>query len=150
MIVTINTGIDASTGIDEIGDAFGTNSALQSITDQSGDTTPNNGDGNADFNEGFVPGVGHGVLQRTTLTQVGVILIGPTGFPGAVGPTSNNDDYTNKSGNTGSAGVPSGGVTTASGQHIYIITVEMLETPNVPHNRRANRPGRIYRGGFHE
>ena len=28
------------------------------ITDQSGDTTPNNGDGNADFNEGYVAGAG--------------------------------------------------------------------------------------------
>lgn len=124
LIVTVNTGIDASTGIDEIGDAFGTNDALVNITDQSGDNTPNNGDGNADFNEGFVAGAGHGVLQRTTLTQVGVVLIGPNGFPGAVGPTSNNDDYTNKSVNTGIAGVPPGGPTTASGQLVYINTIQ--------------------------
>jgi hypothetical protein len=124
LIVTVNTGINASIPIDEIGDTFGTNAASLPITDQSGDSTPNNGDGNADFNEGFVPGAGHGVLQRTTLTQVGVVLIGPNGFPGAVGPTSNDDDYTNKAVNTGIAGVPPGGLTTASGQLLYINTVQ--------------------------
>ncbi len=44
MIVTIDTGIDASSTIDEIGDVFGKNSLGTNITDQSGDTTPNNGD----------------------------------------------------------------------------------------------------------
>src|SRR5438105_2560401 len=45
MIVTVNTGINASIPIDEIGDAFGKNSLAVDITDQSGDATPNNGDG---------------------------------------------------------------------------------------------------------
>ena len=47
MIVTINTGINASIPIDEIGDAFGKNTVLATITDQSGDATINNGDSNA-------------------------------------------------------------------------------------------------------
>jgi hypothetical protein len=141
MIVTVNTGIDASVKIDEIGDVFGNNSLAVTITDQSGDATPNNGDGNADFNEGYAAGSGHGVIQRTTLTQVGSVLVGPSGFPGAVGPTDNNDDYSNKSVNTGIAGVAPGGVTTASGQLVYINTIQntgntsdtyTIDAPTVP------------------
>jgi hypothetical protein len=141
MVVTVNTGIDASVPIDEIGDVFGKNSINSNITDQSGDATPNNGDGNADFNEGYVAGAGHGVIQRTTLSQVGAVLIGPSGAPAAVGPTDNNDDYSNKSVNTGIAGVAPGGVTTASGQLVYVNTVQntgntsdtyTLDAPTVP------------------
>ena len=141
MIVTVNTGIDASVKVDEIGDVFGKNSLNATITDQSGDNTPNNGDGNANFNEGYAAGSGHGVIQQTTLTQVGAVLIGPSGAPGATGPTDQNDDYSNKSVNTGIAGVAPGGVTTASGQLVYVNTVQntgntsdtyTLEAPTVP------------------
>ena len=141
MIVTVNTGIDASIPIDEIGDTFGRNTVNATITDQSGDATPNNGDGNANFNEGYVAGAGHGVIQQTTLTQIGSVLIGPSGAPAAVGPNDNNDDYTNKSANTGIAGVAPGGVTTALGQLVYVNTVQntgntsdtfTLDAPTVP------------------
>jgi hypothetical protein len=141
MIVTVNTGIDASVPIDEIGDVFGKNSLASTITDQSGDATSNNGDGNADFNEGYVAGAGHGVIQRTTLTQLGSVLVGPSGAPAAVGPTDNNDDYSNKSVNTGIAGVAPGGVTTASGQLVYVNTIQntgnasdtfTIDAPTVP------------------
>jgi hypothetical protein len=141
MVVTINTGIDASVPIDEIGDVFGANGVSATITDQSGDGAPNNGDGNTDFNEGYVAGVGHGVINRTTLIQVGSVLIGPASAPAAVGPTDNNDDYTNKSVNTGIAGVAPGGVTTASGQIIFTNTVQntgntsdtfTIDAPTVP------------------
>jgi hypothetical protein len=141
MVVTVNTGIDASVPIDEIGDVFGQNSLGTTITDQSGDATSNNGDGNADFNEGYVAGAGHGVIQQTTLTQVGSVLVGPSGAPGAVGPTDSNDDYSNKSVNTGIAGVAPGGVTTASGQLVYVNTIQntgnasdtyTIDAPTVP------------------
>ena len=141
MIVTVNTGIDASIPIDEIGDTFGKNTVNATITDQSGDATPNNGDGNANFNEGYVAGAGHGVIQQTTLTQIGSVLIGPSGAAGAVGPNDNNDDYTNKSVNTGIAGVAPGGNTTALGQLVYVNTVQntgntsdtfTLDAPSVP------------------
>lgn len=141
MIVTVNTGIDASVPIDEIGDVFGRNTVNATITDQSGDATANNGDGNANFNEGYVAGAGHGVIQQTTLSQIGSVLIGPSGAAGAVGPTDNNDDYTNKSANTGIAGVAPGGVTTALGQLVYVNTVQntgntsdtfTLDAPTVP------------------
>ncbi len=139
MIVTVATGINASIPINEIGDVFGKNSLGSSITDQSGDATSNNGDGNADFLEGLVPGSGHGVIQQTTLTQVGVVLIGPSGAPAAVGPTDNNDDYTNKSTNPGN--IAPGGTTTASAQLVYTNTLQntgnandtyTLDAPTVP------------------
>jgi len=141
MIVTVNTGIDASVPIDEIGDVFGKNSVAQTITDQSGDATPNNGDSNADFNEGYVAGLGHGVIQQTLLRKIGSVLVGPSGAPAAVGPTDNNDDYSNKAVNTGIAGVAPGGVTTASGQLVYVNTIQntgntsdtyTIDAPTVP------------------
>ncbi len=139
MIVTINTGINASIPIDEIGDAFATNVASATITDQSGDMTVNNGDGNANFNEGYVAGVGHGVIQQTLLSQLGSVLLGPSAAPAAVGPTDNNDDYTNKS--TNPANIAPGGTTTASAQLVYTNTVQntgnandtyTLDAPTVP------------------
>ena len=139
MIVTVNLGINASIPVDEIGDAFGQNTVLATITDQSGDSTPNNGDGNANFNEGYVAGAGHGVIQQTTLTQVGSVLLGPSGAPGAVGPTDTNDDYTNKS--TNPANIAPGGTTTVVGQLVYTNTLQntgngndtyTLDAPTVP------------------
>jgi hypothetical protein len=141
LVVTVNAGIDASVPIDEIGDVFGKNSLASTINDQSGDATSNNGDSNADFNEGYVAGAGHGVIQRTTLTQVGAVLVGPSGASGAVGPTDANDDYSNRSVNTGIAGVEPGGVTTASGQLVYVNTIQntgnssdtyTIDAPTVP------------------
>jgi hypothetical protein len=141
MVVTVPLGIDASVQMDEIGDAFGTNFVGGSISDQSGDATSNNGDGNADFNEGYSAGLGHGVIQQTPLKKFGAVLVGPSGAPAAVGPTDNNDDYTNKAVNTGIAGVAPGGVTTASGQLVYINTIQntgntsdtyTIDAPTVP------------------
>jgi hypothetical protein len=141
MIVTIPTGIDANVQMDEIGDAFGKNSLAANITDQSGDATANNGDSNANFDETYSAGAGHGVIQQLALKKVGNVLIGPSGSPGAVGPTDNNDDYTNKAVNTGIAGVAPGGVTTASGQIVYTNTIQntgntsdtfTIDAPTVP------------------
>ena len=141
MIVTIPIGIDANVPMDEIGDAFGKNSVSANITDQSGDATTNNGDGNANFDETYSAGAGHGVIQQVTLKKVGNVLIGPSGAPGAVGPTDNNDDYSNKAVNTGIAGVAPGGVTTASGQIVYTNTIQntgntsdtfTIDAPTVP------------------
>lgn len=143
--VTVNTGINASNPIWEITDAFGKTSLGTNITDQSGDVISNQGDTNADFNEprlGVDPASGtQGFQQRTLLTQVGSVLIGPSGAPAAVGPTDNNDDYSNKAANTGIAGVAPGGVTTASGQIVYVNTVQntgnaddtfTIDAPTVP------------------
>ncbi len=101
MVVTVNTGINASLPLYEIGDAFGRNNVSANITDQSGDAVVNKGDGNADFNEPRFSvdplSATQGFQLPTLLTQVGSVLLGPSGAPAAVGPTNNNDDYTNKS-----------------------------------------------------
>jgi hypothetical protein len=144
-IVVVNTGINASNPIWEITDSFGKNFFNNNITDQSGDAAFNQGDSNADFNEprfGIDPANGtQGNQQRTTLTAVGSVLVGPSSAPAAVGPTDNNDDYSNKSVNTGIAGVAPGGVTTASGQLVYVNTIQntgnandtyTIDAPTVP------------------
>jgi hypothetical protein len=106
MVVTVNTGINATLPLYEIGDAFGRTSINTNLTDQSGDTAYNQGDGNANFDEpkrGVPPAADEaanppkGFQLPTTLTQAGLVRLGPSGAPSAVGPSSNNDDYTNKS-----------------------------------------------------
>jgi hypothetical protein len=101
VVVTVNTGVNATQPLYEIGDAFGRNTVSSNITDQSGDAVVNKGDGNADFNEprfGVDPlSATQGFQLPTLLTQVGSVLFGPSGAPAAVGPTDNNDDYTNRS-----------------------------------------------------
>lgn len=146
VVVTVNTGIDANIPIDELGDVFGQNSLSTAIvadqSDVAGSETPNNSDLNADFQgEGYAPSAGHGVIQRTLLRKIGAVLVGPSGAPAAVGPTDNNDDYSNKSVNTGIAGVAPGGVTSASGQLVYVNTIQntgntsdtfTIDAPTVP------------------
>jgi hypothetical protein len=99
--VTVRTNINASTPIYAVGDAFARNTVNAGVTDQSGDAVSGKGDGNADFNEprlGTDPATGtQGFRVPTTLVLTGAVLVGPSGFPAAVGPTNNNDDYTNKS-----------------------------------------------------
>jgi hypothetical protein len=104
LVLTVQNGINASAPIYGIAEAFARTSLGTPVTDQSDNTAgevPNKGDGNANFNEprfGVDPlSATKGFLLPTTLTQVGAVLLGPSGAPGAVGPTDNNDDYTNKS-----------------------------------------------------
>jgi hypothetical protein len=54
----------------------------------------------------------------------GDVLIGPCGVPGAMGPSGVNDDFTNRSVNTGIANVPPGGVTTAAGTIVFKNTIQ--------------------------
>jgi len=132
MAVTVTT-TDATNPIFEIVDTFGSNTNGTTITDQSGDALSGQGDGNADFNEPRPtdpPTITQGIQQQTTLQLSGAVLIGPSGQPGAVGPTNNNDDYTNRAVNTGIAGVPPGGVTTASGQAVFANTVQNTGNAN--------------------
>lgn len=131
MAVTVTT-TDATNDIYEIGDVYANNTVGAPITDQSGDTIPNAGDGNANFNEGNAAGNvdGNGIQVITTLAKTGAVLIGPNGQPTATGPTSTNDDYTNRSVTTGIAGVAPGGVTTASGQVVFTNTVKNTGNAN--------------------
>ncbi|MEZ5427066.1 MAG: hypothetical protein R2747_12425 [Pyrinomonadaceae bacterium] len=131
MEVTVTTS-DATLDIYQIGDVFATNTVGGQITDQSGDTVANAGDGNANYDEGNQPGNvdGNGIQVITTLQRVGNVLIGPAGAPTAVGPTDNNDDYTNRSVTTGIAGVSSGGTTTAAGTVVFTNTVRNTGNAN--------------------
>lgn len=132
LIVTITT-TNATTPIYEIVDGFANNTLSSVVTDQSGDNLTNNGDGNANFNEPLQGGsavAGQGFQQPTLLQQTGSVLLGPSGAPNAVGPTNNNDDFTNRSVTTGIAGVQPGGVTTASGQIVYTNTVQNTGNAN--------------------
>jgi hypothetical protein len=117
MQVTITTS-NATTPIYEIVDTFANNSISSLITDQSGDTASNRGDSNANFDEPLpagTPTANQGIQQQTLLQQLGDVLIGPNGQPGATGPTNTtNDDYTNRSTGVGISGVAPGGVTTAA------------------------------------
>jgi len=99
------TTSDATNSISEQGDGYATNSLAVQITDQS-------------------------ELRLTTLQVNGSVLNGPQGQPGAVGPTDNNDDYTNKSVSTGIAGVQPGGVTTAAGSVSFTNTVQNTGNAN--------------------
>ncbi len=141
--VTITTN-NANTPIYEIVDVFGNNSIGTLLTDQSGDAVVGKGDGNANFNEPLFGGTvspTQGFQQPTLLTKTGNVLIGPLSNANAVGPTNNNDDYTNKSVNTGIANVAFGGNTTAGGNIVFTNTIQntgnaddtyTLTAPTVP------------------
>ncbi len=56
--------------------------------------------------------------------NVGDVLIGPCGVPGAIGPAGINDDFTNRSISTGIANAGPGGVTTAPGTIVFRNTLQ--------------------------
>jgi hypothetical protein len=103
----------------------------------------------ADLSAGSVKTVGstgiNGNLEARgdlhfTVLATGSVLIGPTGQPAAVGPTSNNDDYTNKTQTTG-VSVPFGGSTTAGQTITFVNTIRngsattdnmVITAPTVP------------------
>ena len=124
MIVTVNTGIDASVPIEHIADVFAVNSLAVTVDDQSGDAVANDGDNNANFNEGTAgDNDGDGRVELTTLQAIGSVLIGPNGAPNATG-TTQNDDYTNLSVDAGIATVEPGGITTAGDFVVFTNTVQ--------------------------
>ena len=93
----------------------------------------NAGDGNADFTQGDAIGSvdGDGVMLDTTLSGTGSVLLGPSGFPGAVRTAPDtNDDYTNRSVNTGIATVAPGGNTTALGTVVFTNSVQNTGNAN--------------------
>lgn len=125
MVVTVNSNINASIPIYQIGDALARNQVNSGITDQSGDAVTNKGDGNANFDEPRLSvdpvSATQGFQLPTTLLTSGAVLIGPSGQPAAVGPTNFNTDYTNK---TVSAAIVAGlgfGDTTATAATVDFI-----------------------------
>jgi hypothetical protein len=70
-----------------------------------------------------ITGKGAVVIDDVALNP-GDVLIGPCGVPGAMGPSGVNDDFTNRSINTGIANVAPGGFTTASGSIVFRNTIQ--------------------------
>jgi hypothetical protein len=132
MQVTVTT-TNATTPIYEIVDTFANNTVSSQITDQSGDAIANRGDSNANFDEPLpagTPTANQGIQQQTLLQQLGNVLIGPNGQPGAVGPNNNNDDYTNRSTNVGIATVADGGTTSTTDSVGVVFTNTLQNTGN--------------------
>ncbi len=135
-VVTVSATADTTTPIYEIGDAFAKNSVNATNTDQSGDAVVNKGDGNANYDEPKLYPTGppdpvsatQGYQVPTTLLQVGVVFIGPSGAPRAVN-TTNNDDFTNLSTSTG-INRPPGSTTNAIGTVTFTNTVENAGNAN--------------------
>jgi hypothetical protein len=134
--VTIDVNANANIPVLAIVDSFAHNTFASQITDQSGDTVSGAGNGRADLSPaGSLPDGsslsqpgnidGDGVLLPTLIARQGSVLNGPSGFPAATGPTNTtNDDFTNKSVNTGIAGIPPGSNTNASGVVTFNNTVQ--------------------------
>jgi len=124
-VVTIDAGpFDATTGIRAYADAYATNTVGGALIDRSGDNVASSA----------------GAAVVTTVTQAGNVLIGTSGHADASN-TNTDDDYTNKSVNTGIAGVAFGGNTTALGTLVFTNTLKntgnandtfTLTTPTVP------------------
>jgi hypothetical protein len=73
--------------------------------------------------------------------NIGDVLIGPCGVPGAMGPTGINDDFTNRSVSTGIANLSPRGMTTAPATIVFRNTVQntgagddvfVLNAPTIP------------------
>jgi hypothetical protein len=107
-VVTIAAGpFDATLGIRAVVDAYATNYVGSALTDRSGDNLA----------------ASAGAPVVTSVSQTGNVQIGTSGHHDAINGTTNLD-YTNKSVNTGIAGVVYGSNTTAEGELIYINTLK--------------------------
>ena len=124
-VVTIDAGpFDTTLGIRAYTDAYATNYLGNPLTDRAGDNLA----------------ASAGAPVVTSLTQTGNVQIGTSGHHDASNTTTNND-YTNKSVNTGIAGVVFGSNTTADGTLVYTNTLKntgdaddtfTLTAPTVP------------------
>jgi hypothetical protein len=107
-VVTIDAGpFNTTLGIRAYTDAYATNYLGNPLTDRAGDNLA----------------ASAGAPVVTSVTQVGNVQIGTSGHSDASNTTTNND-YTNKSVNTGIAGVVFGSNTTADGTVVYANTLK--------------------------
>ncbi|MDX6501558.1 MAG: hypothetical protein QOG23_4818 [Blastocatellia bacterium] len=107
-VVTIDAGpFNTTLGIRAYTDAYATNYLGNPLTDRAGDNLA----------------ASAGAPVVTSVTQVGNVQIGTSGHSDASNTTT-NDDYTNKSVNTGIAGVVFGSNTTADGTVVYANTLK--------------------------
>ncbi len=141
----VTTGVTSTTTIANIAQLFGQSQGggTTLVYDESGDQAPSNfnddgtpgsntptngvanpitdGVDNNNNNTGTGPG---GEANVYTIAAAGTILNGPNGQPGAVGPTDNNDDFTNRS-----SAIPAN---TAPGATLDPDPVSFLNTINNP------------------
>lgn len=109
-VVTIDAGpFDTTLGIRAFTDAYAKNYLGNSLTDRAGDNVA----------------ASAGAAVITSVTHVGNVQIGTSAHHDASNTTT-NDDYTNKSVNTGIAGVVFGGNTTAPGTVVYANTLKNI------------------------
>jgi hypothetical protein len=121
-VVTIDAGpFDTTLGIRAFTDAYATNYLGVPLTDRAGDTLA----------------ASAGAPVVTSVTQTGNVQIGTSGHHDASNTTT-NDDYTNKSVNTGIATVIFGGNTTADGTLVYTNTLK--NTGNVDDTFKLTAP----------
>jgi hypothetical protein len=113
-VVTIDAGpFDTTLGIRAFTDAYATNYLGNPLTDRAGDNVA----------------ASAGAPVVTSVTQTGNVQIGTSAHHDASNTTT-NDDYTNKSVNTGIAGVVFGGNTTAAGTLVYTNTLKNTGNAN--------------------
>jgi hypothetical protein len=113
-VVTIDAGpFDTTLGIRAYTDAYATNYLGSPLTDRAGDNLA----------------ASAGAPVVTSVSQLGSVQIGTAGHHDASNTTT-NDDYTNKSVNTGIAGVVFGGNTTAPGTLVYSNTLKNTGNAN--------------------
>ena len=98
--------LTATLGIRAYADAYATNYLGNPLTDRAGDNVA----------------ASAGAPVVTSVTQIGNVQIGTSGHHDAI--NDDNLDYTNKSVNTGIAGVVFGGNTTAPGTLVYTNTLK--------------------------
>lgn len=107
-VVTIDAGpFDTTLGIRAFTDAYATNYLGNPLTDRAGDNVA----------------ASAGAPVITSVTHAGNVQIGTSAHHDASNTTT-NDDYTNKSVNTGIAGVVFGSNTTAPGTLVYANTLK--------------------------
>lgn len=134
-VTVASSGINTSTPIYAIADAFAKNNASTPaiITDQTGDSTPANGDGNANFDEpasGSPAVTGKGYKQPTTLTTAGNVLNGVAGNAAATGPDgTTSTDFTAKGANVG-INVTPGSASTAANTVAFTNTLQNTGSGN--------------------
>ncbi len=130
----LSMNFQTSVNVVVVMDVSPTATAGSTISLQLGDAStnaPSHDNVPADLTPGSVKttgstGINGNLEARGDLTfnvdAAGNVLIGPSGQPAAVGPTDNNDDYTNRTMTLGVA-APFGGTTSAAQQVTFINTV---------------------------
>jgi len=127
---TAITNVANSIYADQSGFIEGPGITLQSVTNNASATTAQSAPAVANVNGALT---GSSSIQSAASPTASAVLNGPNGFPGAVGPTNNNDDYTAISytnGGTILSGVNGATVTVPAGAAALTIVNSVQNTGN--------------------